>query len=233
MSRSRNLPKARRLFTRRRSRFTTTLLALAAIVVTGCADQLPEPPHKDYSDLKVEWVAMNHDVAFANASAIVSAGELRSIEGFLDTVAVKLTDQIALDPGSGADPELSAARADAIAQKLRRRLPGVRVRLLTEGTGKGPQIIVGRYVAVPPECAGWMSPEQRYAAFANPNNTTDGNLGCSTASNFAAMVADPGDIKRGRDLTPGDAAAHALGIERYRKLESPHPHSMMKLGEVE
>jgi pilus assembly protein CpaD len=71
-----------------------------------------------------------------------------------------------------------------------------------------------------------MSPEQRYAAFANPDNTPDPNFGCATASILAAMIADPGDLVRGRDLAPAEGTPQALSIELYKKGESPHPHAM-------
>ena len=72
MSRTRHLPRARRLFTRRRSRLTTTLLAVAAIVVTACQPE-EAPPRPNYSDIKVEWVSMGHTVAFADGSPSLAA----------------------------------------------------------------------------------------------------------------------------------------------------------------
>lgn len=218
-----NLPQPRRLFTRRRSRLTMALLAVAAIVVTACTPE-KAPPRPDYSDIKVDWVTVTHNVAFAGNAADVAAAELSAIEAFLDKVDVRLTDQIALDPGAGTGPKLAAARADAITRKLRHRLPGLRVRLLENGAG-GAQLVVGRYVAKAPDCPGWFSPEQRYAAFANPDNRVDANFGCATATNFAATLADPGDLVRGRNLGPADASFQALAVENYRKGESPHPYS--------
>lgn len=228
MTRNRNQPRTRRMFIRRRSRVAGTLLALAAIIVTGCAQDeqtAGEPPRVDYRDIQVEWVAIEHNVAFRESSAVVTDAEFAAIQAFLNRVDIRLTDQIALDPGAGTDLLLARARADAISKRLRERLPGARVRLLEQSTGGESRLVVGRYVAVAPECAGWYSPEQRIGMFANPDNRTDPNFGCSTASNFAAMIADPGDLVRGRALAPADSAGQALAIERYRILESPHPHT--------
>jgi pilus biogenesis lipoprotein CpaD len=227
MTRSRNLSPARRLFTRRRSRLSTTLLALAAIIVAGCAEyESVEPPHKDYTNIPVEWVAMAQEIAFGANSAVVDAGEAARLDAFLDRVDARLTDQVALDPGTVAAPELARARAEAVTQQLHRRLPGVQVRLLAESSGGTPQLIVGRYVVVPIECAGWFSPEQRTHVYSNPENTTDPNFGCATAKLLAAMVSDPGELAQGRNLGPADAAGPAAAIQKYRVMESPHPYAI-------
>lgn len=226
MTRNRNHPRTRRLFIRRRSRVATTILALAAIVVTGCSqdEQIATAPARvDYNDIQVEWVSIEHDVTFREASAVVTDAEFANIQGFLDRVDVRLTDQIALDPGAGVDADLARKRADAISERLRQRLPGMRVRVLAESTGGTSRIVVGRYVAAAQKCAGWYSPEQRTGVFSNPDNKTDANFGCSTASNLAAMIANPGDLVQGRALAPAESSGLALSIERYRQLESPHP----------
>lgn len=45
-------------------------------------------------------------------------------------------------------------------------------------------------------------------------------LGCANRANLAAMVADPADLERGRDLTPGSALQAAQVVEAY---EAPAP----------
>jgi pilus biogenesis lipoprotein CpaD len=233
MYRSRYTQPARRLFSRRRPRFATTLLALAAVIVTACAEGPPPPPPPNYSDLKVEWTVMTHSIALDDATATPGAPALAGLEQFLDQAAVRLTDQIAYEPPAGVDRVVARAQADALDKHLRRRLPGVRVRLLENSPDASGRIVLGRYVAVQPTCTGWLSPEQQFAAFRNPDNRPDSNFGCATAKILAATVADPGDLVHGRTLTPADGHAQALAIERYRKLESPHPHSNTKLNEVE
>jgi pilus assembly protein CpaD len=225
MRNSCHLSRPRRLFTRYCAHPAGSLLAFAAIVVTACAEAPPAPPPTDYSNIELEWVVMQHDVAFDRAQSVPDARTLAGIDSFLDAAEVRMTDEIALAPGSGTDRGLATQRAEALGAALRRRLPGIRVRLLDSSAGPTDRLIVGRYVAIQPECPGWQTPEQRYAAFRNPDNRPDDNFGCTTAKNLAAMIANPGDLKYGRTLTPADAASQALAIERYRALESPHPHS--------
>lgn len=232
MHRPRYTQPVRRLFIRRRSRFSSALLALAAIIVTACTETLPPPPPPDYSDIKVEWVAMTYDLAYDGAAAQPGAAALAGLDAFLDNSAVRLTDQVALEAGRGIAPEVAAARAKALEAHLRRRLPGVRVRLL-ESHDATARVVVGRYVAVQPECEGFRVHEQLASAFRNPDNQVDTNFGCATARNLAATVADPADLKAGRALSPAPSQPHALAIDRYFKLESPHPHSSTKLPEVE
>lgn len=43
------------------------------------------------------------------------------------------------------------------------------------------------------------------------------NWSCATAVNFGMMLADPGDLVRGRDPGPADGEAVARSIESYRK----------------
>ncbi len=72
-------------------------------------------------------------------------------------------------------------------------------------------VIVGRYIATPPRCPDWRKPSNQ-----NPQNSPASNFGCASAVNLALMVEDPGDLLRGRQLGPGDAAGLVHGIQRYR-----------------
>lgn len=234
MIQSRHNLSGRRLFARRRSRLATSLLALAAVFVTACTEGgPPAPPPPNFSDIKVEWVVMTQALAFDAKATLPAATEIADLEEFLDRTGARLTDEIALEPAAGADPALARARAEALSKHMRRRLPGIRVRLIENSGDSSTRLLVGRYVAVLPECTGLQSPEQRFAAYRNPENHTGTGFGCATARNFAATIANPGDLKQGRALTPANGTSQALAIQRYRKLESPHPHANFKLQEVE
>lgn len=72
----------------------------------------------------------------------------------------------------------------------------------------------GRLVALPPECdaAALPPPRDDVGGWHNP----DLNLGCSTARNLAAMVAQPRDLLVGRDPGPEDGQRGAAATRRYR-----------------
>lgn len=47
------------------------------------------------------------------------------------------------------------------------------------------------------------------------------NFGCATQSNFAAQVADPVDLVRGRQATPPDTGRRMFNIDRLRQGQDP------------
>jgi pilus assembly protein CpaD len=72
-------------------------------------------------------------------------------------------------------------------------------------------VTVGRYVATPPPCPNWEKPPGYDWA-----NTPMSNLGCATASNLGLMLADPGDLVRGREVGASDGTAQAKAVEQFR-----------------
>lgn len=63
---------------------------------------------------------------------------------------------------------------------------------------------------------------ERTPALPKPCGDQPGTLGfgCANRANLAAMVADPADLERGRDMTPGSGARAAQVLETWR---SPPP----------
>jgi pilus assembly protein CpaD len=55
----------------------------------------------------------------------------------------------------------------------------------------------------------------------NASNDTYWNFGCATQSNFAAQVADPIDLVRGRPETPGDTQRRTKDIQDLREGKDP------------
>ncbi len=55
----------------------------------------------------------------------------------------------------------------------------------------------------------------------NAGNAAYWNFGCATQSNFAAQVADPVDLVRGRPETPGDTQRRTKDIEDLREGKDP------------
>lgn len=52
-------------------------------------------------------------------------------------------------------------------------------------------------------------------------------VGCTNAANLGAMVADPDDIERGKELAPADGERAALGVAEYQagKAKTAAPQS--------
>ncbi|MBO6782406.1 MAG: hypothetical protein JJ899_03910 [Alphaproteobacteria bacterium] len=217
MRRTRTL-KPRRIFTRRKYRIHALLVAAAAIV-TGCAQDL-----SDYSaaqsakDIQVRWVSVDHPVLFDPGSSVLSDSERFRLDAFVAGLALRDSDRFVVDVAS-AD-RLAGARANAIVQRLRQHKPGARAAQVSQGQApaRGVRLVVGRYVALPPNCPDWSRPSA-----SNPGNVNDSNFGCSRATNLSLMIADPADLVRGRNLAPGDGEALSLGIRRYRAGQVRNP----------
>ena len=79
----------------------------------------------------------------------------------------------------------------------------------------------GELRAIPPNCPGWgmdVPPDWM--------NSPMPMLGCATARNLAAMIADPADLVNPKDSHTADATAAAASIQRYRRGEVYVPHTL-------
>ena len=72
--------------------------------------------------------------------------------------------------------------------------------------------LVSRARAVVPNCPNWSVPSQP-----NYDQSMLSNFGCGVNSNFAAMVANPEDLFRGRSgPAASDGIAGAKAVQMYR-----------------
>ncbi|MFQ5970771.1 MAG: CpaD family pilus assembly lipoprotein [Alphaproteobacteria bacterium] len=205
-----------------RTRFVQVVAVLATLA--GCA-----PTSTDYSpaeartENEVVWVNLTHEVGFAPGTLELSGVEQLRLDQFLGQVSATHLDALTIDPGAPVDA-VAEARINAISDHLRERVPaaqpGVRSIGLEPGARDILRVVVGRYIVVPPDCPNWGQPSNR-----NPGNLQSSNFGCATTVNLGLMAADPGDLIRGRPLSPADGAAASLAIERYRAGEVFVPES--------
>lgn len=72
-----------------------------------------------------------------------------------------------------------------------------------------------RRVAVVPECGVQWSDLRKSAT-----NQVQPNFGCAVTANMAAMIENPRDIDRPRDLAPADAGRRTVVIDAYRQGEA-------------
>jgi pilus assembly protein CpaD len=72
-------------------------------------------------------------------------------------------------------------------------------------------LVNGRYVAVPPACPDWSTPEAN--TFTNEPSS---NFGCASEVNLASMVANPADLARGNGKPAADGDLAALRVKQYR-----------------
>jgi len=121
--------------------------------------------------------------------------------------------------GSGAitlqaAPEARAAGAEAAAELVAAGIPGGRIRTTAGAPGSGVALSFMGTKAAKPECANWA-----FNAATTLRNDAMPWLGCATAANIAAMVADPRDLVTPRAMDPADGARRDTVIGKWRKGE--------------
>ncbi len=185
-------------------------VVLGALVLAGCEGSQYLPVQQP-TDNQVVWINLDHNVAFAGDQVDLSALERRRLDEFLAQIDATATDSLVVDPGVGEDA-IAQARAVAVIDHLRARVPTSRpqVRRIGLDQGRDLQVVVGRYLVVPPQCPNWGKPSN-----SDTRNQPAGNLGCSVNVNLGLMVADPGDLIRGRRQTPALGAFGAAAVDRY------------------
>jgi pilus assembly protein CpaD len=214
------IEKPRRIFSRsRRGRAAPVCAALAVAalaVLTGCSSESAYwSPAESQKQVKVDWVRFDHRVMFGQNSRGVTDQERARIDEFLDRVEPRYGDQILVGTGAGnGDGEIAAERVAAVTEYL--RALGLKVGPMPAAAQArwdgAVRVMVGRYVVTPPNCPDWTK-----SASYDPSNQVSSNFGCATATNLGLMVADPGDLVRGRDMGPADGAYSARMIKTYRE----------------
>ncbi len=188
------------------------IASFLALFLVACTPQAAQWSGAESSkEIKVEWVNFRHDVSFTTGQAAPSDFERARFQSFLAQMRMTPSSRVAV---AAAEGPLAAPRAEAI----RALLAEQRIESMSLARGSlddlGPgsvAVIVGRYVATPPNCPDWRKPANQ-----NFQNSPSSNFGCANAVNLALMVEDPADLLRGRPLGPGDAAGLVHGIQRYR-----------------
>ena len=203
----------RRMFRRQRRR-RTTLLAALAVIIAGCAQTVADwTPAATPNDIQVKWVTHEHSISFNSPTNLLTNQEARSLDRFLNEIDIRPSDRLFVDVGPQSGDVVSDARIGVINQQLRHFVPGAQAVAITgeKGTDRNIRLIVGRYVVLPPNCPNFSRPTAT-----NPGNVSDSNFGCSTQRNLGLMLANPGDLVRGRTLGPADGQALSRSIRAYR-----------------
>lgn len=208
-------------------------LALPLLFLGGCTAL--DPPSPEPWAARAPSVAEArylHTVHFATDRAELAPAVLESLRAFLAALpaegrfralVVGHADERASDAYNLA---LSDRRARHVAELLRAH--GLeRVELARRALGESRpidpghdeaawarnrrvEIVVRHWVAEAPRCGEW----DRTAALHGQQLLPD--LGCATAANLVAMVADPADLAEGRPLGPADGVREAEAVVRYR-----------------
>ncbi len=188
------------------------------LLVAGCTPSTSEwTPAEAPKAPRVDYVRLQHEAVFKPASPDFANGEASSLTSFLSEAGVTAEDHVYFEAAS--DDQLSLSRIGRLAKVMERQ--GVGAQTLPPAAGLAPdrvRVVVERYVVTPPNCPNWTGP-----AVGDHANQTSSNFGCSDATNFSLMVADPRDLVIGRTPDPaqGDAALAAATRYREGRVKSP------------
>jgi pilus assembly protein CpaD len=191
------------------------LVLLSVAEVTGCAAPKPMetgPTSEAPNPIRVSQTKLTHTIHFPAGSSAPNAGETRDLNEFLATSSVSSGDVIVIErpdlkTGSALDDKRASRLETALARQglkpVFAQTPDVAVGEMT--------LVVERYEATAPNCPNWSK-----APGNDFDNTMHSDFGCSTASNLAAMIADPKDLISGKPMGPVVGEPAIAAVERYR-----------------
>jgi len=141
-----------------------------------------------------------HDLTYTGPGQF-APGEMEELAEWLDTIELKYGDRISVDD---PNPIGAAARAERLGE-----LVGTHGLLLREaGPVTDPplptgvtRLVVVRAQAAVPEC-----PDHSRRSNPDFEGSVTSNFSCATASNMAAMIADPNDLVAGKTYVGGTTA---------------------------
>ncbi|MCW5731501.1 MAG: hypothetical protein KIT20_12140 [Alphaproteobacteria bacterium] len=190
-------------------------LAAAILLLGACSQERldVETPKQ----LRVSRVSLEHRLAFAPGASGLDAAESGRLNRFLQRELVGYGDQVTIVVPESmlANEALLDGRRAAVMRELARSGLSVAGAFVGEGSVDGKdemRLVVLRHVVTTPPCPSWER-----GVFESFDNMVASNFGCATMTNLGLMVANPGDLLRGRDPGAADGEASVLAIQRYRE----------------
>lgn len=196
-----------------------------ALLGGGCAPEVSDwTPSESPKENKVDRALFTHRIYYpAHASAMSEKEKKKLLQFLRKTVMSPLAVNVILEEYGGH----SEKRIKAIQREFLRF--GIPYELITvdyepevqqcystkyskRESQSGVDVIIERYVVIPPACADFSQP----IGDANQARTPS-NFGCAEITNLGMMVANPRDLIKGRPLGDSDGTVIAAGVERYRK----------------
>jgi pilus assembly protein CpaD len=215
----------RRIFTPRYRYRSHTLAFIAVVMLALVAACAPEASHwssqQKVKRNEVRWITFEHDVRFDRGSAGLGDTERTRLHRFLARHDAGYGDTLLIGSRGnrvgGEDIRRAGRRESMVAAEIRTLklpaglLPDVPSRETWDGSVK---VVLGRYVVIPPKCPDWSK-----RADGDSANQVSSNFGCANITNLGLMVANPGDLVRGRTAGPADGSIGARRYKAYREGE--------------
>jgi pilus assembly protein CpaD len=201
------------------SRIKTIAIALLGVAASACApatNELTAVNNPSIYSVHQPVVQRTDFVLDLRTDATgLPAGEADRLRGWFDSIQLRYGDSVSIDDGGYG----AAAKADVI------RVVSDYGLLFTENpapitAGAVPpgsvRVVASRSIATVDGCPNWPTEDNGVS----PPQATSANYGCATASNLAAMIANPQDLIEGRDNSGrGSAAVAGRAIRTYRETQ--------------
>tara|TARA_R110002072_G_scaffold35754_28_gene105559 strand:- start:4849 stop:5511 length:663 start_codon:yes stop_codon:yes gene_type:complete len=190
-------------------------LALSSLLVlSGCEQPLQNAPTVNYT--QVETVTAIHAVRFGEGQSRLDKSEQQRLYRYLAPLVRAPEDRVLVEwprettPGDGS---LAAARSQSVQQDLRRIGLQVAAYSPKESRSGRVRVLVERLALYSPgDC---LAPKRQPGFSDSFVNGADQKQGCATADNFAKMLANPYDAKRGGVTGPARTERLTTGQQRY------------------
>jgi pilus assembly protein CpaD len=185
-------------------------LALVGAGLAGCSNIPSNRGVYSVHQPVVERQLYSMDVNLSGDT--LATGEADRLGGWFDAMGLGYGDRIAVDTGDGyAGPGVRRDIADIAGQKgmLVADLAPTSEGAIQPGTAR---VVVTRSRASVPGCPNWS--QQSETDF---TSGTHSNYGCAMAQNYAAMIADPEDLVRGRETGATDPLTASKAVEAQRR----------------
>jgi pilus assembly protein CpaD len=177
------------------------VLGLAACAAEYSKSEAPDT-------LRVDGSESSLSIAFAGGSDHLAAGEAARLDRMAVAGAIRPADRVEI--AASGPPGLAERRAAAISRELLRY--GIVAQTVALGAvpANHALVSVGRFAVTLPTCPNW-SQSLDY----DFTNAYTSNYGCANATNLGLMVASPGDLVSGRQLSGGNATVANAAVQRY------------------
>ncbi|HLG88388.1 MAG TPA: CpaD family pilus assembly lipoprotein [Alphaproteobacteria bacterium] len=196
-------------------------------LLAGCADFTTQwTPDDSPKAIRVDVARSSYEVRFAAGSASLGPAETTRLARFVETGGIRPQDRIALEQADALG-KLAERRRDALLKALRTNGVGAAASVaMVPKVGRDRVVIeIERGVAASPPCPDWSKPPIDYSA------QVSSNFGCATASNLAAMAADPTDLLHAQPNARAEGSVAAGAVQGYHDHQAygapqaPSPYS--------
>lgn|SRR5690606_7886089 len=206
------------------------LLVGVSVLATACAGvpkpdltRAPTPTHADRHEPTAEAAVQRLSIDVAPGQMELAGADRAQLRAFASDYLRYGHGPLVLETPSGGG---NSEAASVIAADARRTLAeaGVSYAAIAGSTrdvaGENVPLLVSfnRFEARPPECAPLWEQDLAHQS----NNQPWDSFGCATNFNLAAMVEDPADLNRPRDMAARDSERRDTVMDAYRAGDQTH-----------